>query len=466
MIDEIQNVVDSNKLDIDELYDVVDINKANKFKRKITSTFDEIKNVDNKIDNSYIEFLAKMYFNKKRITNKDIMLFLIMLEYLKLAIKTNDLELFNEIVRIAYKHAEKECKKELGQVKKVRPVSVLDLWLMSMPNHLGNIWSDYIQNEINYNANQLFKQIMIDISQNNDIDLNNDIYINIFNKQQKAHFNINDDKYSGGVEAQTDYLVNKTILEVGKDYGMQKCRFIAEMDKRTTDMCETLNNQIFNLNDWNTYQRYSAGDEKIVTYKTFGLVLGDNLPPISNHFHYCRSTITYNLDGIEEKDYIEATKNWLSKSAVNRNAKVIIPKKNDIFNYKGINYVIDGKNVEIDYSIQEVNVANWLSKKINKKIEMIPKINYPFGTKTPDYKIGKNYFDLKTINGASRQALYHSIYGKETQSINFIFDVTNSKLEIIDFKEQVNKLYNREDTNWVNKIIIKQDDYISIFERK
>jgi len=76
MIDELQNIVDGNKLGIDEIHDVADTPKINKFKRKIVSSFDEIKNVDdNAVDSSYIKFLANSYLNKSRITNKDILLF-------------------------------------------------------------------------------------------------------------------------------------------------------------------------------------------------------------------------------------------------------------------------------------------------------------------------------------------------------------------------------------------------------
>ena len=76
------------------------------------------------------------------------------------------------------------------------------------------------------------------------------------------------------------------------------------MDKRTTKMCESLNNQIFYLDKVNTYQRYSDYDKRIVTYTTKGLVVGENLPPISNHFHWCRSTITYLIDNEKEIEHI------------------------------------------------------------------------------------------------------------------------------------------------------------------
>lgn len=299
MIDELQDVVDSNKMSIDELYDIADTNKINKFKRKITATFDEIKNIEKQIDKSYVKFLAKSYLNKSRITNKDILLFLIMLEYLKLAIRLNDYELFKEIITIAFNHAENECKQVLGQDKKTRPINILNTLLMTMPNHLGSIWSDYIQNEINYNANQLFKQIMIDISQNNDIDLNSDIYKRMFEKQQRTHLNINEDKYSGGIDAQSVFLANQTILEVGKDYGMEKVMFISDMCGNVTKMCKNMHKMVFNLKGQNIFDRWygeSASDLKEVICDIDGLVLGINQPPITGHFHWCHSTLTYQID--------------------------------------------------------------------------------------------------------------------------------------------------------------------------
>lgn len=286
-------------MSIDELYDIADASKVNRFKRKITSTFDEIKNVGKPIDSKYIEFLGKSYLNKSRITNKDIMLFLIMLEYLKLALKLNDYELFNVVISIAHKHAENECKKVLGETKKTRPINVLNTMLMTMPNHLGSIWSDYIQNEINYNANQLFKQIIIDISQENKIDLNNDIYKRIFEKQQRTHFNIYGDKYSGGIDAQTVFIANQTMLEVGKDYDMEKVMFISDMCGNVTKMCKNMHKMVFNLKGQNIFDRWygeSANELKEVIADVDGLVLGINMPPITGHFHWCHSTLTYQID--------------------------------------------------------------------------------------------------------------------------------------------------------------------------
>lgn len=53
---------------------------------------------------------------------------------------------------------------------------------------------------------------------------------------------------------------------------------------------------LFYVNDWNKFYRYSDIDGKDVLYTVNGLEQGINLSPINNHFHWCRSTVTYQID--------------------------------------------------------------------------------------------------------------------------------------------------------------------------
>ena len=104
-----------------------------------------------------------------------------------------------------------------------------------------------------------------------------------------------EDKYTGALEDELVFIVNQTKLKAYEDAGIVKARFIAVHDAKTTEMCVSLDGQEFYIdrNKLNEYKRYSALDESIITYRTKGLEIGDNLPPINNHYHHCRSTITY-----------------------------------------------------------------------------------------------------------------------------------------------------------------------------
>ncbi len=96
---------------------------------------------------------------------------------------------------------------------------------------------------------------------------------------------------------------------------------------------------------------------------------------------------------------------------------------------------------------------------------MLPRINSPKGIKTADYLFRNEYWDLKTINGKSKQVLYHAIYKKNTQSSNFIFNVTSSELDINELQNQIYNLYHRKDTEFLQKIILKKGESIFVYTR-
>ncbi len=129
-------------------------------------------------------------------------------------------------------------------------------------------------------------------------------------------------------------------------------------------------------------------------------------------------------------------------------------------------YFVDGKRVVLDYSDKEKEIAKWLGKTFGGKIYMLPRINEPEGIQTADYLFKGEYWDLKSISGKSNQVLYHSIYKKKTQSNNFICDVSTSELDIKELKSQIDKLFSRKDTEFLQKIILKKKNDIFVYKRK
>jgi len=286
--DNIQDIFDRIKFTQEELNAYANQRDVDRFKRKIVDILDKLPK------GSYIEYMSKRYLGLSRITNREIIEHLIMLEYFDLSTKTSDLTTFNNIVDISYQKALKECE----SVKKgsTKPLSFYQIMIATIPNHLGWIWKDYVENEINYFTNQITNEFIVQFNQGNELNVDGDVFKNIFDKQQRSRLNIKDGKTSGVIETHTDFIANQTYLEVGKDYGMEKVMFIGVDDNKQTRMCESLNRKVFYLNKWNDYDRYSAIDNKIVRYRTFGLKLGENQPPLTNHFHYCRSSLTYQVD--------------------------------------------------------------------------------------------------------------------------------------------------------------------------
>lgn len=129
-------------------------------------------------------------------------------------------------------------------------------------------------------------------------------------------------------------------------------------------------------------------------------------------------------------------------------------------------YIVDGKHVKFDYSREELNIAYWINQVFGYEVILVPKVNFPKKINTPDFIINKEKWDLKTITSSSNQALYHAVYGKNKQSNNFILDLSKSKLDFNEIINQLKRIYEREDTNFVNKIIIKKNKIYKVFKRK
>jgi len=287
--DNIQDIFDRIKFTQEELNAYANQRDVDRFKRRIQEIIEMLPK------GSFILYLSQRYLGLTRITNREIIEHLIMLEYYDLSTKTSDLTTFNNIVDISYQEAINECK-SIKKSGKTKPMSFYQIMIATIPNHLGWIWKDYVENEINYFTNQITNEFIVQFNQGNELNVDNDIFKQIFDKQQRSRLNIDNGKVSGAIETHIDFIANQTYVEVGKDYGMEKVRFLGINDHKQTRMCESLNNKVFYLNKWNDYDRYSAIDNKIVRYRTFGLKLGENLPPLTNSFHYCRSSLTYQVD--------------------------------------------------------------------------------------------------------------------------------------------------------------------------
>lgn len=273
LLDEI-NILLINDDDLNELI------RTDKIKRELlTEDFPK---------GSYFQYIKENTMKKSKITNKEYVLIMLYLYYIRFNRKLRTLDTFNNIMSVRYKSVINQAKKE--HLSKPKPLSFYQTLIMTMPTHLGWTWEDYITSEIIYNANQIMKQYQVDLQQGI-----NSNYKTILDKQQRQHININNKdgtiKCSGSVESMTGFIVNQLALLLAEDLGVEKVKFVGIEDNRQTNMCNSLNGQTFYINKNNKFKRYSESQKGLVEYNVKGLVLGVNLPPITDNFHYCRSTI-------------------------------------------------------------------------------------------------------------------------------------------------------------------------------
>lgn len=302
----LQEVFNSINFDFNNLYNIAD----NRTKNKINTYIEEWE--DKGLLKGDFGILAHNIKRRTRVKNSEILELLIYSAYIEEQNKLDDIEIkiFKDVSNYYYQQGQEEVNKTL---KKRKIVSVIPdaifLALLDTPNAKGYKWKTYIESIVKYNANQIYRQTTINLQQNKELDITNDIYQNIIKRQQNSKLNINDDKISGDVDLTLIGINNQAKLE-GIHYFDDKAEveFVSVEDEKTTKMCNSLDGQRFKIHDWNEFERYSESNGRTTKYKCYGLVIGLNCPPIDDHFHWCRSTITYstistNIELEQDKKY-------------------------------------------------------------------------------------------------------------------------------------------------------------------
>lgn len=273
-----------------------DINKyiTDKEKEKFKRTIEEYD--DKGLLDGYFGYQCKLLLRRSRIKYSEMLEILIVGCYMEEKKSLDELEnnLFKEISQHIYETGYREAKSK-DKKHHILP-EVLLATAISLPNSRGYVWKEYTEGNAEYNGGQIKRQVIINMQQGKVLDIEEPEFQKIITSQNKRYLNKKKDqnqvdKYSGMLDEEVAYLTNVILLESYKRAGIEKVKFVAVYDEKTTDMCKSLDNQIFAINDWNTFDRYSGADDKNVIYKVHGLKVGDNLPPINNNFHWCRSTI-------------------------------------------------------------------------------------------------------------------------------------------------------------------------------
>ena len=300
----LQEIFNSIDFDFNNLYSIAD----NKSKKRIDTYIDEWE--DKGLLTGNFETLARNIKNRTRVKNSEILELLIYGAYIEEQNKLKEPELntFKEVANYYYQEGQKEVNKTLSKKKIVSVIpDAIFLALMSMPNSKGYIWNEYIETMMKYNADQIYRQATIDLQQQKQLDITNDIYQNLIKRQQSSKLNINEDKISGDVDLTLIGINNQAKIKGIYSFDEKaKCKFVSVEDEATTKMCRSLDGQEFYIHDWNEFERYSKSNDSIRKYKCYGLVSGLNLPPINDGFHWCRSTIIYQ---IIDNNFVELEQN-------------------------------------------------------------------------------------------------------------------------------------------------------------
>jgi len=259
----------------DNLYSYMQTKELSMFKTELQDVYDNT--------NDYLKYKVSQMLKRTKIKNYEALQLLVELAYHKTFSKNKKFEdeLFSATATITSEMIQYESYRIRPRLRKYHYIPIplyLLPHIMSTPLYLGYDWLSYKENMIQYNANKMYRNIVVDIQQNR-LDLD----------RYQRTFEIDRKRYLTALDNEVASLSNYVALWGMEKQGVKKVQFIAVMDERTTHICESMNAQIFKINDWNTYYRLANNnDEKLTMYKTYGLQIGENMPAL--HIN-CRSVL-------------------------------------------------------------------------------------------------------------------------------------------------------------------------------
>ncbi|MGN0331489.1 MAG: phage minor capsid protein [Lachnospiraceae bacterium] len=197
--------------------------------------------------------------------------------------------------------------------------------------------------------------------------------------------------------------------------------------------------------------------------------LAENSLDKSNQKKYGRKANEwkYNvIDPAKSNVYEDVTQKWILND-INIQGSLTELQSYEV---KGVRYNIDGINVKQNNSKRELEVADILRKTLGVDVYLVPEVNGKYNNvSTPDYIINDGRWDLKELNqGTSKELLRNIVHKKKEQAENFIFDISECKLDIEEINRQAGCIFDTYyNTKHVNTImLIKGNEIVKILKKK
>ena len=282
------------------------------------------------------------------------------------------------------------------------------------------------------------------------------------------------DSYAVSVDRATSIAENEanTILN-GEEYsnavknGCTKKRWKSYRDERVRSDHADVDGQVIAIN-----RPFHVGEYMMMYPKDDSL--GAGLEEIVN----CRCSVEYLQDGKqilnddvkkdkdqgkgEQRLFVDVTEEYLELG------KKLLGTVSDQEEYEkeGNTYLVDGKNVVLDYSESERKIAQSLADLLGANVKMIPRVLYPQKVSTPDIFINNDPYDIKEPIGQGKAVIYNMVSKKKRQANNFVIDITKCPLTVEEIRGQITDVYRSSHTKFIDKIILSKDgNILNIYKR-
>ena len=132
-------------------------------------------------------------------------------------------------------------------------------------------------------------------------------------------------------------------------------------------------------------------------------------------------------------------------------------------------YKVDGVNVKLIYTDEELETGKLLSRILGKRVKMCPVVVGKYRhISTPDYLVGDNEerWDRKGLEGKGKDAVRDNIKKKKEQADNFVIDISKWEGTVEDVISQAYRVFLSSNTRFVNTLIITRGEEILLMLKR
>ena len=290
--------------------------------------------------------------------------------------------------------------------------------------------------------------------------------------QKYVRNDVKNAKYAAArlIRTESAYFASEGQKKCFNDLDVEKYEIVATLDNRTSDICQGMDGQVFEMKDFETGVTappfHVNCRSTTAPYFDDEFATGERFARENDKIYKIPYNITYkewkNGDYRTDEPFYEVTKTWLD------NEKIGIVEDAIEYTKNGKIYKVGENGVYNEHSEREKEVADLLAKKLGVNIKLLPTVSGDNREiRTPDYTMNGVEFDLKGVGKNGKRTLKHKVEKAKGQSNNLIFDITNETLNQEETIKKTEALFSDKDAENLNiAIIIKDKNILKILKSK
>lgn len=190
---------------------------------------------------SYQLYMARKWLVSRRMKNRDILLWYLIYEYAQFSYLTKELEkkVFYEVNKQFVEETEKQCQKLTGKDYKINYKKLTEEAL-NEPNNMGYVWNIYKDSAVDFNANEMYNQIVLDLKQEKDK------IEEVIDRQENRLIKKN---LKGTLDNELDFITSYSQLQIFYKYGISIVRVMGVLDEKTCEICDQYIGKEYKIED-------------------------------------------------------------------------------------------------------------------------------------------------------------------------------------------------------------------------